>query len=179
MCRRHSRFCPGIFRGASWGFRSLCVPAVQTLPPLPMHTVDFSSEQFLVFCFWRRHVSWSKLCSRGSEVPASPRRLWGGSPGHLTKPTGDSHPQSGLGTSRMCGPRHFTTSNETLCLLSLNSPYAQIPEVGRESESEITQSCLTLCRPHAPGSSVHGIFQARVPEWVAISFSRGSSQPGD
>ena len=29
-----------------------------------------------------------------------------------------------------------------------------------------------------PGSSVHGIFQARVLEWVAISFSRGSSRPG-
>ena len=31
----------------------------------------------------------------------------------------------------------------------------------------------------APGSSVHGIFQARILEWVAISFSRGSSQPRD
>ena len=30
-----------------------------------------------------------------------------------------------------------------------------------------------------PGSSVHGIFQARILEWVAISFSRGSSQPKD
>ena len=30
-----------------------------------------------------------------------------------------------------------------------------------------------------PGSSVHGIFQARILEWVAISFSRGSSQPRD
>ena len=42
--------------------------------------------------------------------------------------------------------------------------------------------CLTLgdsmdCSP--PGSSIHGIFQARVLEWVAISFSRGSSQPRD
>ena len=49
-------------------------------------------------------------------------------------------------------------------------------------ESEVTQSCLTLCYPmdcSLPGSSVHGIFQARVLEWVAISFSRGSSQPRD
>ena len=43
-----------------------------------------------------------------------------------------------------------------------------------KSESEVTQSCRTLrdpldCSP--PGSSVHGIFQARVLEWVAISFS--------
>ena len=48
--------------------------------------------------------------------------------------------------------------------------------------SEVTQLCPTLCDPidcSLPGSSIHGIFQARVPEWVAISFSRGSSQPRD
>ena len=48
--------------------------------------------------------------------------------------------------------------------------------------SEIAQSCLTLCDPmdcSLPGSSVHGIFQAMVLEWVAISFSRGSSRPRD
>ena len=44
----------------------------------------------------------------------------------------------------------------------------------------VTQSCPTLwdpmdCRP--PGSSVHGILQARILEWLAISFSRGSSWP--
>ena len=51
-----------------------------------------------------------------------------------------------------------------------------------ESESEIAQSCLTLCDPmdcSLPSSSVHGIFQARILEWVAISFSRASSQPKD
>ena len=43
-----------------------------------------------------------------------------------------------------------------------------------KSESEVTQSCLTLSDPmdHSPpGSSVHGIFQARVLEWGAIAFS--------
>ena len=52
----------------------------------------------------------------------------------------------------------------------------------KESESEVTQSCPTLCDPvdySLPGSSVHGIFQARVLEWIVISFSRGSSQPRD
>ena len=42
------------------------------------------------------------------------------------------------------------------------------------------QSYLALCDPmdcSPPGSSVHGIFQARTLEWVAISYSRGSSQP--
>ena len=54
--------------------------------------------------------------------------------------------------------------------------------VESESESEVAQSCLTLCYPvdcSPPGSSVHGILQARILEWVAISFSRGSSQPRD
>ena len=43
-----------------------------------------------------------------------------------------------------------------------------------KSESEVTQSYLTLSDPmdcSLPGSSVHGIFQARVLEWVAIAFS--------
>ena len=43
-----------------------------------------------------------------------------------------------------------------------------------KSESEVTQLCLTLSDPvdgSLPGSSVHGIFQARVLEWVAIAFS--------
>ena len=42
----------------------------------------------------------------------------------------------------------------------------------------LTQSCPTLCNVmdySLPGSSVHGILQARILEWVAISFSRGSS----
>ena len=44
-----------------------------------------------------------------------------------------------------------------------------------KSESEVVQSCLTLCNPmdcSLPSSSVHGIFQAIVLEWIAISFSK-------
>ena len=44
------------------------------------------------------------------------------------------------------------------------------------------QSCLILCDPvdcSPPGSSVYGIFQARILEWVTISYSRGSSWPRD
>ena len=46
-------------------------------------------------------------------------------------------------------------------------------------ESEVAQSCPTLCDPmdcSLSGSPAHGILQARVREWIAISFSRGSSQ---
>ena len=48
--------------------------------------------------------------------------------------------------------------------------------------SLVAQSCLTLCNPtdcSLPGSSVHGVFQARILEWVAVSHSRGSSLPRD
>jgi len=47
---------------------------------------------------------------------------------------------------------------------------------------KLAQSCLTLCDPmdcSLPGSSVHRILQARILEWVAIPFFRGSSQPWD
>ena len=58
----------------------------------------------------------------------------------------------------------------------LNSTYYPV------QANEVAQSCPTLCNPmgcNIPGSSVHGILQARILEWVAISFSRGSSRPRD
>ena len=53
-------------------------------------------------------------------------------------------------------------------------------EVGRDGV--LAQLRLTLCNPvdcSLPASSVHGIFQVRILEWVAIFFFRGSSQPRD
>ena len=49
-------------------------------------------------------------------------------------------------------------------------------------EALVIHSCLTLCNPidcSPPDSSAHGILQARILEWVAIPFSRKSSQPRD
>ena len=46
----------------------------------------------------------------------------------------------------------------------------------------VTQLCLTLCDSmdcSPPGSSVPGILQAKILEWIAMPFSRGSSQPRD
>ena len=46
-------------------------------------------------------------------------------------------------------------------------------------ENEVAQSCLTLCDPidcSLPGSSVYGIFQAIVLDWIAISFSQDKEQ---
>ena len=50
-----------------------------------------------------------------------------------------------------------------------------------KSVSEVAQLCLTLCDPmdyRLPGSSAHGIFQARVLEWGAFAFSgKGTKKP--
>ena len=73
-----------------------------------------------------------------------------------------------LNLCRHCSP----TQNAFLCLVRETL----------ESESEVAQSCPTLCDPmdcRRPGPSIHGIFQARILEWGAIFFSRGSSWPRD
>ena len=62
---------------------------------------------------------------------------------------------------------------------SLNQSNISMSQDSLKSKSEVAQSCLTLCDPtdcSLPGSSVHGIFQTIVLEWIAIFFSRGSVQ---
>ena len=68
------------------------------------------------------------------------------------------------------------------CHFWLPSIIRKLMESGKSiSESEVAQSVDSLDPTHCspPGSSVHGIFQASILEWVAISFSRGSSRPRD
>ena len=66
--------------------------------------------------------------------------------------------------------KHLEGTLMNLLILSLSKPRALA-----ESENEVTQPCPTLCDPvdcSLPGSSAHGIFQATVLGWIAISFSR-------
>ena len=77
----------------------------------------------------------------------------------------------------------FTTSLHVFCCMShsvvLDSP---LSGWARCHKCTVTQSRLTFCNPmdcSPSGSSVHGVLQARILEWVAISSSRGSSQPRD
>ena len=73
-------------------------------------------------------------------------------------------------------PRHGTCSRGAACLdFFLPGPPAW-------ARAKLLQACLALCDPmdrSPPGSSVHGISQATVLEWVAMPSSRGSSQPRD
>ena len=75
-----------------------------------------------------------------------------------------------------------TWKNGPKVKLYLQNYNIQLRIVNEVKWSEVAQSCPTLCDPmdcSLPGSSVHGIFQAIVLEWIAISFSRGSSRPRD
>ena len=67
-------------------------------------------------------------------------------------------------------------------ILKIFSILVILKDEGGMWSREVAQSCPTLCTPmdcSLPGFSVHGIFQAIVLEFVAISFSRGSSRPRD
>ena len=70
--------------------------------------------------------------------------------------------------TRLCGPWDSLGKNTG------ESCHFLLQWVKVKSESEVTQSCPTLRDPmdcSLPGSTIHGIFQARVLEWVAIAFS--------
>ena len=61
-------------------------------------------------------------------------------------------------------------------------PFFLVTNIRKGKERKVAQLCPTLCAPvdcSLPGSSVHGISQARILEWVAIFFSQGSSWPRD
>ena len=74
--------------------------------------------------------------------------------------------------------RSSVRSSVYLLCLVLGSFFSPVPPLLLEGSVLVAQSCLTLCDPmdySPPGSSVHGILQAGILEWAAISFSGGSS----
>ena len=74
----------------------------------------------------------------------------------------------------------YTISRTFLRNLEEDKKYDQSNEtIERESEVAQLHPLCDSMDSSPPGSSVHGIFQARALEWVAIAFSRGSSQPRD
>ena len=132
-------------------------------------------------------LSWITWCP-----PLSP--MWGSG---YTQPAGESIP----GWLRSPGLPFLLAKPPFRCCPDPRAPASPVSEPLRAPVSWVTGSvaavkaltplllllfsrsvCLTLldlmdCSP--PGSSVHGIFQARILEWVAIFFSNGSSQPKD
>ena len=106
---------------------------------------------------------------------------------HLPGPTVvSSLPRNGLCTCRNRIHASEPSLSVTFSVKSSQTSFSPGRSVGlpsvfsyQKSESEVTQLCPTLWDPmdcSPPGSSLHGIFKARVLEWVAISFSRGIFQ---
>ena len=80
------------------------------------------------------------------------------------------------GSGRSSGEGHGNPLQYSCLETPMDPRHAGFPR----GDAKSLQSCLTLCNPidgSPPGSPVPGILQARVLEWVAISFSRGSSRP--
>ena len=75
--------------------------------------------------------------------------------------------------------RHLLLGRKTMTNLGsiLKSSDITLPTKVHLVKVKVAQSCLTLCNPM--DYTVHGILQARILEWVAFPFSRGSSQPRD
>ena len=83
----------------------------------------------------------------------------------------------GQGTSERFGAKPWGMGEGSTCPVKLNGNRMTdpgVPSYHAAAAAKSLQSCPTLCDPmdcSLPGSSVHGILQARVLEWVAISFS--------
>ena len=79
--------------------------------------------------------------------------------------------------------RNFYKTRPLNCWICRNIPSVSqctLQCIKVKAKVSVSQSCPTLCDPidySLPGSSVHGIFQARILEWVAMPFSSESSQP--
>ena len=94
-----------------------------------------------------------------------------------------------LGQKDPLEKRMATHSSILAWAISWTEEPARLQSMDSENETGLSiaqlllsQSCPTLCGPldySLPGSSVHGLLQARTLEWVAISFSRGSFWPRD
>ena len=85
--------------------------------------------------------------------------------------------------SKMFSSKVRWLSLKLACPVCLQSPALftlpyRLPRGRKGSKSKVVQLCATLCEPmdcSMSGSSIHGIFPGKNTEWVAISFSRGSS----
>ena len=78
-------------------------------------------------------------------------------------------PQMTFGRTKVLKVLSWNSKHRAIVLSSLTLSY--YPSIGKWSEVRFAQLCLTLRR--------HGILQVRILEWVAVPFSKGSSQPKD
>ena len=105
------------------------------------------------------------------------RRAWQPTPVFLP---GESHGQRNLAGYSPWGRRQSDMTSNFTCSAGAVGKFLQPSGdngVGKKVKVKVAQSSPTLCNPM--DYTVHGILQARILEWVAIPFSRGSSQSKD
>ena len=115
--------------------------------------------------FWLSVTLWTVACKSPLSMGFPRQEYWNGLP---FPPPGDL-PDPGIEPASAVAPAWQANS---LPLSHLGSPIKHL------CVCSVTQSCVTLCDSvdcSPPGSSVCGILQARILEWVAMPFSRGSS----
>ena len=106
-------------------------------------------------------------CQASLSMEFSRQEYWSG----LPFPSPEELPNSGIES-------WSPASQADSLLLELQRRLQEVTAAAAAAKSH--QSCPTLCDPmncSLPSSSVHGILQARILEWIAIPFSRGTSQP--
>ena len=121
---------------------------------------------------------WNPALSRAHLNPMPRWTVW------TRHPLSPPRPRSGGQTGLDRGQAPATPGGAQGFLLGITCLPFHVSRAAfrKGKESAVAQSCLILCDPtdcSLPASSVYGIFQARVLEWAAISFSRGSSWPKD
>ena len=136
------------------------------------------------------------LCSPNSCIGSSPRKIQAifffavfsqpiSSPLILIpyRPVPLSFQKRGKCEAPIGNPAHITSLKPLLSTSSWVSsplPRSQVLYKSFKVKVVVTQLCLTLCDPmdcSLPGFTVHGLLQARILEWVATPFCRGSPQP--
>ena len=136
-----------------------------------------------------QNLSWL-LVRVKAKVLTRPCMMWSqgalcesNSPSFISRDTGfPLTPQTLPRHGSASGPLHWHFLPTDLAWLPHLTSSGQIQCHLLQKSVTVTQSCLTLCDPmdcNPPGSSVHGILQARILEWVAIPFFKGSSRPRD
>ena len=170
--------------------RAQVAPAPSQLPPSPTtrtrgprdgrtsggHSLASCvlAEPQLLPLLWQSHLGPRPSCS---PTLWPPRAAWPGpeAPAHHCWPV--------FHRSSPHAPPNCTLSPSPRPAPSLLLPVSLcLPRRHLQSVCPVAQSCPALCDPmdcSPPGSSVHGILQARVLEWAAVPFSRGSSRPRD
>ena len=137
---------------------------------------------------WRHHYFWSFQLHESKQFPSSKTSFWLAFLLLATKILADSENKMAsqrvsdqAATIQASSSEHKLSATRTA--LPLNKTWSLFECVCVcVCACACTQSCLTLCIPMVcspPGSSLHGIFQARILEQFAISYSRWSSWPKD